>query len=676
MPHKLFDNNQGNSQNMKAKKMSILSNKAAWHTLPKLGLYFANFTLIASTINAPSWASDFHESEKDNIVVTATRTALPLADAPASLSVVTATDLELTASVNVMDAVRQTPGISFQGRGFGGRQVLSIRGMGRDQTLFMIDGKRILGTDNIFSHSNFQYDWVPMNSIDRIEVVRGPLSALYGSDALGGVVNIVTKPTPDTWNGSISTRYSLAEDEGDEQFFGLYASGPLGEKSGIMLSYTFNDTEEVPFKADTAISELEGKQTHNIYGRLTFNPSAKHKFTVDATLGKEDRYRNLRNRNRPPVFKSSFDLDRLQYGASYTGEFGDITTHINLNHAQLKRVNFRTQNIAPSVPQVFKNDMLGGHIVIPAGDAHRLVVGGEYRSETLEHSSFADGEGSLGYTSVFAQDEWRFSDDLLVTLGARYDAHENFGSEFSPRAYLVYHVNGNWTFKGGYSHGFKSPTIKESSPDYRFIGPFSFVGNAYVGPETSDNFEVSSHYENGKFKLTVTGFANQVDDLITTFCIENCTARFGRVFHFINLEETETKGIETELKFDVTDTLNLSASHVYMKSRNKVTGLRLAERPEHILSAKVSWQIENPRLTLALRASYHGNEIEYDSVGNVVKLPGYTLWHAQGSWDVNDVLQVTYGVKNLTNVSLADKSPNFTFAERGRSFYLGLRKDF
>jgi outer membrane receptor for ferrienterochelin and colicins len=646
------------------------------NALKKSALYMGSVAVLASAFPTSVFAADDVIDEQDIIVVTATRTALRLVDAPASLSVVTSTDIELTASVNVLDAVRQTPGISFQGRGFGGRQALSIRGMGRDQTLFMIDGRRILGTDNVFTHSNFQYDWIPLGAVEHIEVVRGPLSALYGSDALGGVVNIVTKKALDTWNGSASARYTVAEDEGDEQFVGLYASGPLGDKAGVILSYTYNNAEEIPFAADPAISELEGKEAHNVYGRISYQPTDKHEFNIDLSIGKEDRFRNLRNRNRPPVFESSFDLDRLQYGAGYTGEYGDVTAHVNLNHAELERVNFRTENIPPSVPQVFKNDMIDGHVVVPAGDAHRLVVGGEYRRETLVHSSFAKGEGSLDYTSVFAQDEWRISDDLLLTVGARYDDHENFGSEISPRAYLVYHVGDSWTLKGGYGHGFKSPTLKESSPDYRFVGPFTFVGNADVGPETSDNFELSTSYETQNFRLVVTGFINQVDDLISTICTENCTARFGRVFSFINLERTETKGIETELEFDLSRSVSLSASHVYMKSKDKATGLRLAERPKHVVGARLNWQIQNPGITLAVRASYHGSEIEFGRTGNVIKLPGYTLWHAQGSWDIRDDLQMTFGVKNLTNVSLAEKSTTFSFAERGRSFYLGVRKNF
>ncbi len=626
--------------------------------------------LLGQMTPVSAWA------ESDTIVVTATRTAIDLNDAPSSISVITAADLELTASVDLLDAVRQTPGISFQGRGFGGRQTLSIRGMGRDQTLFMIDGRRILGTDSIFTHSNFQYDWVPVNSIERVEVVRGPLSALYGSEALGGVVNIVTKPIPEAWAGSLAARYTLAEREGDEQFISLSAAGPLSEKAGVLLSYTFNDAEEIPFEANPSLSELEGKQSHNLYGKVTVQPTPAHRIDFDFMLGREDRYRNTQDRGRPPVFESSFDLDRLQIGAGYSGEFGKNSVQINVSHAELERINTRTHGIASSVPQNFTNDVLDAFAIFPVSTSHRLVVGGEVRRETLEHSSIASGKGSLDFTGVFLQDEWRLSDALHLTVGGRYDSHENFGSEFSPRAYLVYHPSQNWTFKGGYGHGFRSPTLKQSLQDYLFVGPFSFVGNPDVGPETSDNFELSASYKSGATRVAITGFVNQVDDLISTQCVVNCSARFGRLFTFVNLEQTETKGIETEVEFDLTQSIAFGASHVYMEAINQITGLRLAERPDHVFSAQLTWKTKQPGVSATLRTSYHGNEIEYDTRGNAIDLPGYLLWHAQGAWDVSDHWVASFGVKNLGNLKLAEKSPDFTFAERGRSFYLGMRRDF
>jgi outer membrane receptor for ferrienterochelin and colicins len=639
-------------------------------------LWGPSLILLTIFVGTSAQAASESAQKPDTIVVTATRTELDIVDAPASVSVVTALDLELSASVDVLDAVRQTPGISFQGRGFGGRQSLSIRGMGRDQTLFLIDGRRVLSTDNVFNHSNFQYNWVPMNSIEQIEIVRGPLSALYGSEALGGVVNIVTKPIAETWSGSASARYTLAEREGDEQYLALSAAGPLGDKMGALLSYTFNDVEEIPFAANSALSELEGKQSHNLYGRMNLDVAPDHKLNFDFAWVTEDRYRNTQDRVRPPVFESSFDLDKIQFGGGYTGSFGQVTAQLNVNHAELERINFRTNGIAPSVPQVFKNDVIDGHLVIPGGQNHRFVVGGEVRRETLEHAAIAGGQGSLDYVGVFAQDEWVLSDKLRITGGLRYDSHENFGSEISPRAYLVYHFNDNWSLKGGYGHGFRSPTIKQSLDDYRFVGPFTFVGNANVGPETSDNFELNLSYRSGNTRLAVTGFVNQVDDLITTMCIQNCSARFGRVFTYVNLEQTETKGIETEIEFDLGESWELSASHVYMEAENRATGLRLAERPDHVFSAQLAWNWQQPDLRAVLRASWHGAEVEYDRLGTVIELPGYMMWNLQTSWAINDLWQINAGIKNLSDVKLAEKSASFDYAERGRSAYFGVRRDF
>lgn len=636
----------------------------------------AALVLPASTALAQSAVIDETVEGKEVMVVTATRTELDLSDAPASMSVITAEDMQLTATVDVLDAVRQTPGITFRGRGVGSRQVLTVRGMGSDQTLFMIDGRRTLGSDNVFGHSNFQYNWVPMNAIERIEIVRGPLSSLYGSDALGGVINVITKPVTDQWTGSAAARYTLAEGEGDEQFIGLHGAGPIGDKVGLLLSYTFNDVEDVPLQADPTLTELEGKQAHNLYGRVTFEPADGHRFDVDLTITKEDRFRNTNSRGRPPTYEGSYDLNKFQYGASYSGEFEKFDAQLNYYHAEFEQLNFRTLGLRPSSPQTIKNDVIDGHVVVPMGASHRVVIGGEYRTETLVHPFIAGGEGSINYGGLFAQNEWKLSDKLLVTIGARWDDHENFGSEFSPRVYAVYHATERLTFKGGYGHGFRSPTIKQSSPEYRFTGPHSFVGNANVGPETSDNFEGGFTFDGDRFRFAATAFVNNVNDLITTQCFMNCASRFGRVFTYVNLAETETKGIESEIDFDVNQWFSFGASHVYMDTEDKTTGLRLAGRPEHIFSAQATVRMENPGITATLRANAHTSEVEYSRSGMVLNLPGYTLWHAQGAWDFTDATQVTFGVKNLGNLSLAEKSANFGYAERGRSFYLGLRQTF
>jgi len=635
--------------------------------------------LAPTSANAQATGSDVSPANgerADVIVVTSTRTELNLSDAPASMSVVSADDIALTAAVDVLDAIRQTPGISFQGRGVGGRQVMSVRGMGSDQTLFLVDGRRTVSSDNVFGHSDFQYNWLPTTAIARIEVVRGPLSALYGSEALGGVVNIITKPTPDTWTGSIAARYSIAEDAGDQQYAGLYASGPVGDKVGALFSYTFNDQEEVPLAEDPSLSELEGKQFHSGYGRITWEPAEGHRFDADLGFTTEDRFHNTNSRGRPPVYETSYDLDKLQYGASYAGTFGEIDARVNYYHSELEQVNHNSRGISPSEPQTLSDDVLDAHVVWPVSAAHRLVFGGEYREETLEHADIANGEATTVHQAVFAQDEWRVSDALLITVGARFDDHELFGSETSPRAYVVYHVNDQLTFKGGYGHGFRAPTIKQSSPEYLFVGPHSFVGNANVGPETSDNFEAGVVYDAGNLHVGVTAFVNQVEDLITTQCIGNCLAPFGRLFTYVNVSETETRGVESEIEYGLGDAIVLRASHVYMDAEDTTTGLQLAERPEHAFNASVAWTFDEPGVTAMISASYLGDQVQYDSTGGSIEMPGYTLWNLNGSWDASDTIDITFGVKNISDLRLAEESANYGYAERGRTFYLGVRRNF
>jgi outer membrane receptor for ferrienterochelin and colicins len=627
---------------------------------------------------APAYAQDTAATDApdDIIVVTATRTALNLADAPASLSVVTAEDIELSAAVDTLDAIRQTPGISFQGRGVGGRQVLSIRGMGSDQTLFMIDGRRTVSSDNVFGHSNYQYNWLPMSSVERIEVVRGPLSALYGSEALGGVVNIITKSAPDDWSGTASARYSFADNGGDQQYATLQAAGPVGENAGLLFSLTFDDQGDVPLAEDIRLSELEGKQAFSGYARFSWQAAENHRFDYDLSMTTEDRFRDTDNRGTPPYHESSYDLDKLHYGASYSGSFGEIDARLNFYQSELEQINHASAGVVATNPQTLEDRVLDGHLIIPAGTSHRFVVGGELRDETLIHPAIAAGQVTTLHQALFLQDEWSLSENLRLTVGARFDDHEIFGSEISPRAYLVYHVNDVLTIKGGFGHGFRAPTIKQSSPDYLFLGFHSFVGNAAVDPETSDNFELGLTYETNGMRFATTAFVNQVDDLIATQCIVNCTTPFGRLYTYVNVSEAETRGLESEFEYQVSDRFTVRATHVYMDSEDGSTGLALAERPEHTFNARLSWHAAEQGVTTMLRAEYIGEQVEYTSTGAALDMPGYTLWHLNGSWNLQDAWQLTYGVRNIGDLRLAEESTNYGYAERGRSVYVGARRTF
>lgn len=632
-------------------------------------------TMALLYLSTPAIGQEDDETEIRTIVITATRTQTTLTEAPAAMSLITAEDLDLKAIVNVNEAVRQLPGVSLHARGVGGRQVLSIRGMESTQTLFMIDGRRTAGTDSLFGHSDFQYNWVPINAIERIEIVRGPLSSLYGSDALGGVVNIITKKTLKEWTGSLSTRYGSGVEDYNESYLSGSISGSVNDLVSVSLSASHNNQDKIALDADSQLSELEGKEAISAYGRVSITPSRSHRLIFDFSITDEDRAGDTNSRGGPPYYEESYDLDKRSYGANYEGVFDDFDIFAGYYYSELDQVNHRTMGVAPSSPQRLKNDGYLLHTVLPVSDFHRVVVGGDIRTETLVHPLLPE-DGSITYTGIFAQDEWSLNDDLTVTFGVRYDDHENFGTEFSPRAYAVYHFDDQLSLKTGYGHGFRAPTLKESLEEYKFIGPHSFYGNPDVGPETSDNFEVGLVFENNKLRFSTTGFFNKVSDLIVSECLANCSARFGRIFTWVNVDETQTKGLESELNFDFSEVFNVSLSHTYMNAKNKISKRKLAERPDHTFQASVSWNIEKWGLNNIVRAEYMGSVVQYDSAENAIDVPGYTLWHFNGSWKATDLIKVNYGIKNISNLSLAEKSSDFGYAERGRTVYIGASLNF
>ena len=137
------------------------------------------------------------------LVVTATLTERDVRDAPGSVTVITREDLDASPARDLFDAVREAPGVTIRGVGLGGRRVVNIRGLDSKHVLLLSDGRRVTATDEYIGHSDYGYAWVPLPDVERIEIVRGPLSALYGTDAMGGVINVITRPVGEDWRGAV-----------------------------------------------------------------------------------------------------------------------------------------------------------------------------------------------------------------------------------------------------------------------------------------------------------------------------------------------------------------------------------------------------------------------------------------------------------------------------------------
>lgn len=193
-------------------------------------------------------------TELNPMVVTATRSSVSLADAPAAMTVITAEQIRARGATNLLEALRGTPGITLNGRQVGGRKTLSIRGAEDRHTLVLIDGRRISSTDDTIGHSDYQYGWVGIEQIERIEVVRGPMSALYGSEAIGGVINIITRQAQREWSGGVTLRGDVGQgDTGNGHRLAARASGPLAESLDVAMAVEEVRRESTPWEQDRRV---------------------------------------------------------------------------------------------------------------------------------------------------------------------------------------------------------------------------------------------------------------------------------------------------------------------------------------------------------------------------------------------------------------------------------------
>ena len=265
-----------------------------------------------------------------SVVVTATRHLMLENLAPAALSVVTRQEIETRGADNLLDALRGETGVSLQGRAIGGRKVLSLRGMDSKHTLFLVDGRRVGASDGVIGHSDFQYDWIAVEDIERIEVVRGPMSVLYGSEALGGVVNVITREPGDTWRGSASVEGSRAEGGrgGDGQRLALRVDGPLALGSGFYLRAGAAATrlDALASPADPLISELEGREKDDAWLGLAWRGEGQ-RVDFEHRAGREQRdagarERSGRRRYHDTVNHLERSLTSLGWEAAWTGASG------------------------------------------------------------------------------------------------------------------------------------------------------------------------------------------------------------------------------------------------------------------------------------------------------------------------------------------------------------------
>ncbi|QKH38187.1 ligand-gated channel protein [Achromobacter pestifer] len=640
----------------------------------------------------PAWAQSADSAKTlDTVVVTASGYEQQIQDAPASISVITREDLDKKFYRDINDALVDVPGVIVTGGG--DRQDISLRGMGPKYTLILIDGKRQNSreTRTNSDSTGVEGGWTPpLSAIERIEVVRGPMSSLYGSDAMGGVINIITRKVPSEWGGEIRLDTTIQESNksGDIYQGNFYLSGPIKtDLLGLQIYGQATQRDE-----DDIVDGFRKRNSESVTAKLALTPNRDHDIVLEATTMRQKLHETLGKtveplppgqacgRNGCPA-SSDTDYRSNKWALSHTGRWG---WGVSDSYVQQEEFDNRSRQMK------IKNLDIQTSWTMPLG-SHMLTLGGSYLSQRLNDQTgnqLANGPSKVDryQWALFAEDEWRLTESFAVTAGLRMDEDENFGTHFSPRLYGVWHMADRWTLKGGVSTGFRAPDLRQTVAGW---GQVSRGGNMYgnpdLTPEKSVTEEIGILYDDGEgFNAGLTIFNNDFKDKITRVAcpLTQCTDgpnQFGSdPTTYMNVDKANSRGVEANLKLPLSRDWSLTSSYTFTKSEQKsgqYKGQPLNQLPKHLFTTTVNWQASDALQAWA-RLNYRGKEsqpITGPSSSSVVA-PSYTFVDLGGSYQVNKTVAVYAGIYNLFDKQVT--YDDYGYVEDGRRYWLGVGVKF
>lgn len=368
-------------------------------------------TLAITGLTAQLAAADEQRIELKNTVVTVSGFEQQIKNAPASISVVSREQLAKKSYKDVTDALKDVPGVVVTGGG--SSSDISIRGMGAKYTLILVDGKRqdSCATRPNSDGSGIEQGWLPpIEVIDRIEVVRGPMSSLYGSDAMGGVINIITRKVGQQWRGSVRSEYTTQDRSkpGDYHQTNAYVSGPLIE--GVLGLQVFGQTSRRD--EDTFVNGYKQQKTDSLTSKLAFTPSEQNEVALE--VGKTEQERNSRLGRSASRSNSQNDYDRTNIALSHNDNWDSIVSKFYIQQEKIENPG-RKMELKNSIFDTQSSVFIGQHIA---------TFGGQYKYEDL-HDQGNQLEMALDKNrltrwswALFVEDEWQLHDDFALTAGS------------------------------------------------------------------------------------------------------------------------------------------------------------------------------------------------------------------------------------------------------------------
>jgi vitamin B12 transporter len=631
------------------------------------------FTVAFVSLISPALA------QSEQVVVTATRTEQPLDKTGESVSVITGDELATQQISVVSDALEQIPGaVIIRNGGMGQTTNINIRGAASGQSLTLIDGVRINDPSTVDDQALLGD--LLANNIDRIEVLRGPQGTLYGSDAIGGVVNILTKRGGDTPFAFVAT----AEGGGyDTAHLNISASGTAGDLDygAAANAYTTNAISA----ADSKNGNPEADGYHN------FGATANARWHLDSDMSVDLRAYATSSRDSfddnfaftPPYLvadSAAYGDDRLLAG--YAGFNLDLLNGAFHNRVAVIGSDSDRGFFNSIFDTIHKNGDDKGHVwrleyqgIFDLSPTDQITFGAETQHISFDGVSFSSFgppstvNGHSRISGAYVQDQTTLFDQLTLTGGVRYDDDAEFGGHTS------FKVAGAWTPNNGdsvlhanYGDGFKAPTL------YELFSPYSNPLTDLL-PESARGWEVGGEQRvlDGRVHLSATYFERRTNNQIGFFspdCFDDpvpavCAERpFG---YYDNIARTRATGEEYEVAASLSDNVNISANLTDLSAVDLTSGTPLARAPHYTASGNLTWS-PMANASLGFNIVYVGDR--FDSPDKINRMPSYAVANVFGSYPLSENFSLFARVENVTDEHY---EPVLGYGAAGRSVYAGVR---
>ncbi len=607
------------------------------------------------------------------VTVTGTRTPRVLGKAPVVTQVITADDIKKLDATNIQDVlVAELPGLEFS---FSMNQQVSLtmQGLGGMAILILVDGERLAGE----TLDNTDFKRLNTDDIERIEIIKGAASALYGSNSVGAVINIITKKASEGWTANVNTHYSAHGERRHGGNIGI-KRGKLSSVTSVQTdrtdTYTITDTEgtvdEETGETTYGTTTVYGNTQWNFKEKLTYQLNDKNQLTARAGYYFHEReytsYKNNRARDFTGALRWQNDISKTdKLDISYTFDRYDKSDYYKMSETSLEDGSVTMsyydilsyKNIQNSLRALYTHD---------AGNGWTWVYGGDAMSDYLMSYQFDDGGHHSQLTAdLFAQAEWQLSDHWNLIGGLRADWLSKNGWNISPKIAAMYTL-GRLNIRGSYSRGFRAPTLKEMYMNFEMGSIFTIYGNSDLVSERSHSFALSGEYAYKRYSITATGYYNIMDNEISTIWDSSLVTNLANgSMVYQNIEGRNLLGADVTVMARYPCGIGAKVAYSYFHEIPRHSDYNTSDSRPHSLTAKVDYRktLKNYEFDIIFSgrvlSSVHYNTYssDYSTTAVATSSPAYSIRTLALSQKFFRAYTLLLSVDNLFNY----KSKTFSY---------------